>query len=305
MFTENNDLSILKINTIRKWICLTKKRMLDRLRIITDSCLPTNPAYRRVSWSIQRFRCKSARRASQSSFPFDRRERERSPLPLSLSLSIPLHVCSIIPTLPIFLSFSPPVRYTPRFGSSWPYTRTHRSDASSVGVSREVRVRAHARTYACMRERIKRPGRGVRMWFAPLLEIHRDSRAVCGRPAAKGKRARGEVPRSVIRDMREIEFETVTTQLDRSVLVRLSCKKIEGSLLVIVVNLFGSIPFPQDRQNAHAGGVVSHWIFSEICKKLRVHNAINLAWIELMVYLTLIDFRFANCKKKHKRIFKQ
>lgn len=216
--------------------------MLDRLRIITDSCLATNSVHRRGSWSFQRVRREfprgaeisraireSARRASQSSFRFNRREALSRSFSPSLFLSLPfmLHVCSIIPTLPVFLSFSPPgVPYTPRFGSSRSYTRTHRSDAHSVGVSREVRVRAYARTHIRMHAwtdkatgtRSKNVIRGA---FGDSLRVSRSAtlRAVCGRSAAKRKRAR-----SVIRDMREIEIirNAATTQLDASVLVRLS-----------------------------------------------------------------------------------
>jgi len=124
------------------------KGMLDRLRIITDSCLPTSPTYRRGSRSFQRF-CKTEGPRNPASALTGARKKE-VPSASSLSLSFMLRVHYSHPSR---LSCSPPdIRYTLRFDGSRPYTRTHRSEARSVGVSREVRMRACV--YVCTHARV-------------------------------------------------------------------------------------------------------------------------------------------------------
>lgn len=148
--------------------------------------------------------------------------------------------------------------------------------------------------------------------LALLLEIHRDSRAVCGRPAAKREKGAGarKSAGSLIRDMREIEivrngYDTVGSFWWDWV----SCEKIGRSLLVIVVHLFDSTLFPLDRQKARTLARSCHWIFGEIFKTSSVHSAIDWIesiWIESMLYILhklTSDSRIVN--KKHKRIFKR
>lgn len=250
------DLSLEKINTTRQWIWLTMKGMLDRLRIITDSCLPTRPIGKdrdRSNDFVAKLQEGSGLAIQLPLWP----AREREALP-SLSFSIFYVARSIIPTLrvsPVPLPFVTPydlVAAGPVHGPTDP-----RRVQSAFRTKCEC-VRTHIRTHAWTDKATGTRSKDVR--FALLLEIHRDSRAVCGRPAAKREKGAGTRKSAAIVDSRYERNRDRSKRLRHSRIVLVRLNTLRGNREIVTSNRtsirFDSIS-ARSAKRAHARGFMS------------------------------------------------